>query len=577
MTVIRRFKLLVPTLRHTRPRQLWRRLWLMTKRRMLENGRGRWLSNGRPEELPKRIALNMDPPQPLFDPRHRLLREGKTPEAYLVGQWYELGDPVEWHPAGFESGTRLEKLNLHYMEFLEAASDDLFARLTCDWIENNPPYREGYWLDNWNSFSLSIRVVVWMQQIARRPELSPDVRHSLHLSIIEQVRFLVRNLETDIGGNHLIKNIKALLWCGRFFQGAEAKDWYELGARLLQHELEEQVLSDGMHFELCPSYHLQVMADLLECHHVVRAKDKQNLELRLHGMAQVAVDLMHPDGLPSLFGDSGLHMAYSPEQVLDVYRSQLGGDVAPSRGVGLAAAGYYGVRTDDALVLIDCGPIGPDHLPAHGHGDVLSFEWSVAGKRLIVDTGVYEYHPGPIRAYSRSTRAHNTVTVADADQAEFWGAFRVARRPRVTVERFRQTEKGIELVGTHDGYGRLKGSPRHRREIRSDGHAIEVRDDVVGGAGQAVTARMLLHEACSAAFQDGYLLVERDGLVVRVETSGELEIIPAAWFPEMGVEKETKKIVIHYGQAPCGGWIRLTALRNTRLDRRPTQRDLEPQ
>ena len=77
---------------------------------------------------------------------------------------------MNWQPAQMEVGTRVEKLNLHYMEYLEAVDGASFEALVTDWIDRNPPYRTGYWLDCWNSYALSIRTVVWLQQYARRRE-----------------------------------------------------------------------------------------------------------------------------------------------------------------------------------------------------------------------------------------------------------------------------------------------------------------------------------------------------------------------------------------------------------------------
>ena len=69
-----------------------------------------------------------------------------------------------------------------------------------------------------------------MQQLARRGDRLPSTfRSEVEASLTEQIRFLVHNLETDILGNHLIKNVKALLWAGAFFSGAEAERWRALG------------------------------------------------------------------------------------------------------------------------------------------------------------------------------------------------------------------------------------------------------------------------------------------------------------------------------------------------------------
>ena len=55
-------------------------------------------------------------------------------------------------------------LGKSYMEFIEGVDTEKWFGFIKDWIGVNKPYKKGYWLDDWNSYSLSIRVVVWMQQ-----------------------------------------------------------------------------------------------------------------------------------------------------------------------------------------------------------------------------------------------------------------------------------------------------------------------------------------------------------------------------------------------------------------------------
>ena len=52
-----------------------------------------------------------------------------------------------------------------------------------DWIGANKPYKKGYWLDDWNSYSLSIRVVVWMQQFERRGDSLSEADKAFFLRV----------------------------------------------------------------------------------------------------------------------------------------------------------------------------------------------------------------------------------------------------------------------------------------------------------------------------------------------------------------------------------------------------------
>ena len=75
-----------------------------------------------------------------------------------------------------------------------------------------------------------------------------------HLSLEQQLDFLASHLEVDIGGNHLVRNIRALLWAGRFFSGPAASRWQQRGRALLAQELDAQILADGFHFEVSAAY-----------------------------------------------------------------------------------------------------------------------------------------------------------------------------------------------------------------------------------------------------------------------------------------------------------------------------------
>ena len=213
------------------------------------------------------------PPLPLFGPRRGLCERaasGQLAFTFLNRRIVMPGAVIDWTAPSAASADQLWRMNLHYMEYLEATDDAALSQLIPDWIAANPAGRRGVWRDAWNSYALSIRVVVWMQQLAARGgRIDDDIRAIVHASLGAQLRFLERNLETDLGGNHLIKNVKALLWASAYVVGPEAARWRRLGLDLLQREIAAQILADGMHYERSPSYHCQVFADLLECRHVL--------------------------------------------------------------------------------------------------------------------------------------------------------------------------------------------------------------------------------------------------------------------------------------------------------------------
>jgi uncharacterized heparinase superfamily protein len=547
--------LLARSIRHTKPTQLMARTTLRLKRRAHQLTRGLTASTlscaaGHP------LALADQLPLAVFPARTRLVDQvDGTTHVSLANRPWRLRTPMNWHPAELDA---LQRFHLHYMEYLEAVEDAEFGAVVADWIAQNPPYRREYWCDSWSAYTLSIRATVWMQEYARRrPRLTASLRSIMEASIAAQLTFLERNLERDIGGNHLLKNIKALLWAGRFFAGPAAAKWRTTGERLLAVELEQQILGDGFHFELSPAYHIQTFADLIECRQLLAPGAlSDRLTVVLARMAQVVADTTHPDGYPSLFNDGGLHMSYPPSVVLSAFSSATGQTVAPRSYFAFDQAGYFGMRHGTDLLIADSGRVGPDHLPAHAHGDILSFEWSLSGHRVIVDAGVCEYNAGKWRNYARSTRAHNTVTVGDADQCEFWKAFRVGRRANVTVHRH-ASGAGLTLDGSHDGFARLAGAPVHRRRLQATGGRVDVRDAVTGGAGQPVVARLLLHPAFDVHKSIDGFEISNKKISVGLTTPHKVLVDHAWWCPDFNVRIPTRQLVIRYGAAPCDGGFQL--------------------
>ncbi len=500
-------------------------------------------------------------PQPLFPPRGGATRTADGGwEMRFLQRSHGFGPQVDWDYKETQQGACLWQMNLHYMEYLESLPAEESLALMADWAAKNPPYGPGYWLATWNAYSLSIRVVVWMQQLARHSStISPEHRPAILNSLGQQIRFLHANMEQDIGGNHLVKNIKALLWAGAFFDGAEFAHFAATGRRLLQQEIATQVLSDGMHYERSPSYHAQVFVDFLECYQVLAVGAlKDRLGEALDGMALALRDTTEPDGFPALFNDAGMTMAYAPGDCLAVHAQLRAALPEPAPHIALSAAGYYGWRKGRHYLLIDCGPLGPDGLMAHAHADILSFVWSPCGERMILDAGVYEYRAGERRAYARATKAHNTLTLDDLDQCEFVGPFRVGRRAHGRCTRFEPREDGFVLEGEHAGYAHLRGGPIHRRRFEFSAEGLLIEDDVASGEGQAAVARLLLHEDCVVEeMQDG-LIVTRGVCHLRLESSGTVSVEEAWRYPDMGEEVRCKRVVIAYGPAPCKGHIRLT-------------------
>jgi len=412
----------------------------------------------------------------------------------------QIGWPPRWK---CHELPKLWQYNLHYFEYLWALDYSQAKDVVFDWIEKHPPAKDHV---GWEPYPTSLRLVNWccvfFGRFRRETDADTTFRDRFWRSVFCQAEWLSGHVETHLMGNHLLENAAALAVLGCCFRGNNAERWYRQAVRILAREIPEQILADGMHFERSPMYHSRILYLLLLLLNTGDRRIGGLVSAVVGGAREALSKTCHGDGRIALLNDSALRVYNEPKQLFH-YAGRLLGEAEheapPAAGpFALSEAGYYGARSENADYMIcDAGPVGPDYIPGHAHGDIFSFELSLAGRRVIVDSGVYDYVPGKMRSYCRSTRAHNTVEIEGRDQCEFWGAFRVARRGRARDVQWQPSADGFRLTAWHDGYCRLRGAARHRREFvwRTAGN-LTVRDRITASRSVGAVARLHLHPQC---------------------------------------------------------------------------------
>lgn len=420
---------------------------------------------------------------------------------FLNKKW-DVGWPPQWFIA---DPPKLWRYNLHYFEYLWALDYEHARFLTDHWIIENALEAGG---EGWEPYPVSLRITNLLCVFYGKYnlELSKDAvfANKLWKSIYIQCYWLCDNLETHILGNHLLENAVALALAGSCFKGDDAEKWFFKGRKILEKELKEQILDDGVHFELSPMYHCRVVYLLCLLKRTTKYDVADLADYYLNRMSRVLGMLTHPDGGIALLGDSA-HNIYNSTQSLNEYISTviqktIDCNKNPIGCFSLVESGFYGASDENGNYFIcDMGKIGPDYLPAHGHADVFSFELSLSGFRIVVDSGVYDYENSDIRKYCRSTKAHNTVEINGQDQCELWEIFRVGRRGGAYDIKFDSfANGGFTVGGYHDGYRRLPGKPVHHREfVWLPSKGLTVNDIVSSSKHCFISSRLHLHPLCS--------------------------------------------------------------------------------
>jgi len=354
----------------------------------------------------------------------------------------------KWH---FDDKSALWNFNLHYFEFLfslvdayRKTSDKKYLEKSIEtirgWINQNPKGDGG---EGWSPYTIDLRLTNWLGYYAAvHIELDDDFQSLFINSIHEQYEFLSRHLEKDILGNHYFEDLKALVLCAMFFNDEPV---LHTALKAFKAECKEEILPDGMHFELSPMYHKLIFEGVVRV--VVALKDKGLDDCEVNGYLQPMLDVAWSleeglDRIP-LFNDAGNNVAKSLQALVSACKEHFG--ITPEYKSRFIDSGFYIFKQNDWKLIVDAGQPGPAYIPGHAHCDAMSFELFKTGKPVIVNCGTYAYQCKE-RSFFRSTAAHNTVMVNDTEQSQCWGAFRMAKRSKVNVVSVSEKSIVIELM-----------------------------------------------------------------------------------------------------------------------------------
>jgi uncharacterized heparinase superfamily protein len=442
-------------------------------------------------------------------PSPAVLQAGKV---RLLGMMGDLAGPAGWR---HRDKPLLWRFHLHYWDWAWGLAADpdrvrartVFARLWRSW-QAASPFGRG---DAWHPYPAALRAWSWCG-LHRDLVSGSDVEPAFIGELAAHAGFLRRHLESDVLGNHLIKDLKALAGLAVFFGDEQRLSW---ALRRVARQLRDQVLPDGGHYERSPAYHCQVLADLIDIDALLGAAGHAavpDIGAAIDRMRCWLGGVVGPDGALPMLNDG--------YPVAEGLIASLGPLSPPGPLVTLPSTGLVRATAGEWHLLADVGAPGPDGLPGHAHAGTLGCLVYVGRTPLLVDTAVSTYEPGAVRDYERSTAAHNTVEVDGANSTEVWGAFRAGRRARVHGVMARTTADGTTAEAGHDGFRGLPGRPYHRRRWTLTGAGLRVDDVVTGRGRHAVAVRWHLPPGSAVEVNAAGAAVRVASTALRVDVAG---------------------------------------------------------
>jgi Heparinase II/III-like protein/Heparinase II/III N-terminus len=459
---------------------------------------------------------------------------------------------VQWRA---DSMSKLWRYNLHYFDYLRSELEGKIKDfLIQNWIEHNPYPCE----DAWEPYPASLRIINWIKYFQRQNKI--PLPQQWASSLYAQGHYLTHHLEWHIDANHLLKNVIALVLWSHYFCDPYARYWQKRSYRLLRAICEEQFNSDGGHYERSPMYHLILVHHLLDAYNTILMNTGEKpewLQLIIYKAINFSQIMCKPDNTFPLLKDSANGIAPSLDEVIH-YAMELGIKVPTFEtkvwaNNYLPQSGYFIKKSANNYLLMDVGNITPNHQPGHAHCDALHVELFLAGRSIFTDSGVYCYAPSAQRDYSRSVRAHNTLSINGREQHDIWGEFRIGKRGKTFNVQ----------TGEHSCSAQFKPfwlpyncNISHKRYIHTEDFSCLDIEDSVEGTGLA-TIELLWHLApglVPTLLKTEIEIRDETNTLVSVIKLQHKQVIPSVtysdMFPEFGIALRRYCLVFKQNSAP---------------------------
>ena len=389
-----------------------------------------------------------------------------------------FGEFIDWN---YSSYGKLWVYNLNYFDFLNQKdiSKEEGLKLMRFFVSFYGDSKDGK-----EPYPTSLRIINWVKFIAKHNINDKEIFKIVR----EDANRLKDNLEYHLLANHLLENGFAMFFAGYLFND---KSYFSVSKKLIKKELNEQILNDGVHFELSPMYHQIILHRLLDCIELMKLNIWEENDVLVSFLKEKAKKMLSSlqtisfqDGSIPMVNDSTHNIAITSQSLFS-YAESLKLEWSD---IQLSNSGYRKFNSKHLELLIDVGQVGPSYQPGHAHADTFNFLLHVNNKPIIVDPGLSTYEINNTRTRERSTSYHNTVTVNDLDSSQVWSGFRVAKRAEVRI--VEDTNTIVSAV--HNGYNKL--NIEHHRKFNFESDSIIIEDQLINSKDSK--AHFHFHPSC---------------------------------------------------------------------------------
>lgn len=400
----------------------------------------------------------------------------------------------------FETGeaspqTRRKNLTHAFLRDLRAVGTESAQRraatMVAEWLESRNLWDE----EGWAPDILGERLANWIAFYAFYVPFMPQETHEALLAgMARQLRHLVHAAPAallGVGGMHVVRG---LVYGGLCLD--EDGQALGLGLELLRRQMATEILSDGGTVFRQPSCHAAMAQSLIDVRAALEASRfdvPMDVTLSIARMIPALKALRHGDGGLALFNGGTQADAATIDAIIEL--SKVKSPVAKR----LPKMGYERLTAGRSLVVMDVGLPPPKPYDRTAYAGLLSFEFSHARERIIVNCGAGPEDEGPWRSAMGATAAHSTLVLQDTNACEILAEGGVGLRPHaVQTQRFE--EKGAHVIeAAHDGYEARQKTVVHRTiSLDRSGEVLRGKEALSGPTKKEFAVRWHLHPDVTA-------------------------------------------------------------------------------
>lgn len=336
---------------------------------------------------------------------------------------YLFKDNPDWN--FLEYGT-LWNYNLNYLEFLNQKkfNKKRFTKILKNYISNKKESIFGC-----DPYPISLRNINILKFI-----LNNKIKdHLIDKSIYEDYMLLYNNFEFHLQGNHLLENSLSLFLGGIYFN---EKKFLKYSEKILNTELDKQILSDGAHFELSPMYHNILLERILDIIYFLKINNYRELKIykkliyKSKLMFNWIKEVSYSDYSYPLVNDSAIGIGLTVDKLNILMKKN---SIENIDKVSVSDSGFRRINFGQFEIYINFSEIKSNFQPGHKHADFLNFELRYKSMPIIIDPGISTYEKSKQRLIERSSSMHNTIIVNNADSCQVWDSFKLGKRPTLKI------------------------------------------------------------------------------------------------------------------------------------------------